>query len=412
MRVLLSDGSGLTARQCATQLAAAGHEVGVLSADPFALTRFTRHVRRFHRVPPFGDEPMKWMSAALVILDRERALGRAVDVLLPTQEQVVVLTQAADDVRSRGVYLAVPTTTALGRVFDKVSAAATMDALGVPQPPTVIARDRRQLLAHTSFPVFVKAPLGTATTGVRLVSGAAQLIELATKLGDDVFVDGGLVLQQPVRGELVMVQGVFDAGRLIAWHANARTREGVNGGASGKRSTPLAAAAEYLVALGEGLGWHGALSFDLIVPTDSRPPVVIDTNPRLVEPGNAWRAGTDLVAAMLAVSRGDHPTTAQRTSQPDAATHQLLLAVLAAAAGGRRAVCHELLDAVRHRGPYDGSAEELTPLSHDPLTAVPIVVAAVVALLGTRLAHRLSAGTVSNYALSVHGWRQLRSAAA
>lgn len=28
MRVLLSDGSGLTARQCASQLAAAGHEVG------------------------------------------------------------------------------------------------------------------------------------------------------------------------------------------------------------------------------------------------------------------------------------------------------------------------------------------------------------------------------------------------
>src|SRR5215218_2355596 len=186
MRVLLSDGSGLTARQCATQLAAAGHEVGVLSADPFALTRFTGHVHRFHRVPPFGHQPLTWIAAVLAILDREQAVGRPVDVLLPTQEQVMALALGAEDVRSRGVALAVPTTAALGRVFDKVSAAATLEEIGVPQPVTVVARDRRQLLAQTRFPVFVKAPVGTATAGVRLVRAAAELIELANGLDDQV----------------------------------------------------------------------------------------------------------------------------------------------------------------------------------------------------------------------------------
>ncbi len=38
MRVLLSDGSGLTARQVATQLSVAGHVVEVLTADRLALT--------------------------------------------------------------------------------------------------------------------------------------------------------------------------------------------------------------------------------------------------------------------------------------------------------------------------------------------------------------------------------------
>ncbi|MGO9077416.1 MAG: hypothetical protein ACLQDY_00005 [Streptosporangiaceae bacterium] len=46
MRVLLSDGSGLTARQAAGLLANAGHHVEVLSPDPFCLARFTRRVRR------------------------------------------------------------------------------------------------------------------------------------------------------------------------------------------------------------------------------------------------------------------------------------------------------------------------------------------------------------------------------
>lgn len=419
MRVLLSDGSGLTARQCATLLHAAGHEVGVLSADPFALTRFTRCVKRFHRVPPFGHEPVAWLAAALAVLDRERAAGRPVDVLLATQEQVMVLARHADEVRGRGVHLAVPPASALDRVFDKVSASTTLTGLGVPQPSTVVAKDRAQLLAHTDFPVYVKTPVGTATTGVRLVTSAMELATLADDpaalggvLGEDgVFADGGVLLQRPVPGDLLMVQGVFDSGRLVAWHANTRARSGVNGGASGKRSTPLPAAAEYLTRLGEGLSWHGALSFDLITPPEPAPPVVIDINPRLVEPGNAFRAGTDLVAAMLAVSLGQHPAAAP-PSQSGATTHQLLLALLAAASGGRRAVCRELADALRRRGPYAGSAEELTPLAHDPRTAVPVVTATVAALLGPHRAGRLSTGTVSNYALSVDGWRKLRAATA
>ena len=53
MKVLLSDGAGLTARQTATLLAGAGHRVEVLSPDPFCLCRFTVHVRRVHRAPPW-----------------------------------------------------------------------------------------------------------------------------------------------------------------------------------------------------------------------------------------------------------------------------------------------------------------------------------------------------------------------
>jgi len=49
VRVLLSDGSGLTAGQTAAQLADAGHTVGVLSPDPVCLARFTRRVRHVWR---------------------------------------------------------------------------------------------------------------------------------------------------------------------------------------------------------------------------------------------------------------------------------------------------------------------------------------------------------------------------
>jgi len=127
VRVLLSDGSGLTARQCATVLAEAGHEVEVLSPDPLCLCRFTRHVRRVHRVPAYGADPLDWLDAALACYARG-----GFDVLLPTQEQVAVLSRLAKRLDDVGVVTAVPPFDALMCVQDKLSAVATLTRLGLP----------------------------------------------------------------------------------------------------------------------------------------------------------------------------------------------------------------------------------------------------------------------------------------
>jgi hypothetical protein len=57
LRVLLSEGSGLTSRQVATRLGALGHHVEILSSTPVCLTRFTNRVRALHRVPRFATGP-------------------------------------------------------------------------------------------------------------------------------------------------------------------------------------------------------------------------------------------------------------------------------------------------------------------------------------------------------------------
>ena len=81
MRILLSDGSGLTSRQVAGRLGSLGHEVEILSSSRLCLTRFTRHVRAVHDVPQFGLDPLGWLAAA------ERIAGdRKIDLLMPTQE--------------------------------------------------------------------------------------------------------------------------------------------------------------------------------------------------------------------------------------------------------------------------------------------------------------------------------------
>ena len=391
MRVLLSDGSGLTSRQVATRLAADGHAVEALAPDPFCLARFTRHVRQVHRVPAYGLDPRGWLEAAPGVLRSGRH-----DVFFPTQEQAALLSREADAVRSLGAGLAVPPFESVLRVQDKLAAHATLTEVGLPQPAGFVAHGPDEV----TLPAFVKAPVGTATMGVTYARDRSDLAGLA-------FDDNGMLVQEPVAGPLVMVQAVFDHGRLVAWHANLRVREGVRGGASHKESVSLPVVGEHLAALGEALGWHGALSLDAIVTRDG--PCYIDVNPRLVEPGNAWRAGTDLVGTMLSLSLG-HAVEPAAPSRPGVRTHQTLLALLGAAqrGDGRRGVRGELRAARRGRGDYAGSVEELTPLRGDSPAALMLAGVAGALLAQPSSWEWFSSGSVEAYALTPEAWRTVR----
>lgn len=402
MRVLLSDGSGLTARQCATVLSEAGHAVAALTPDPLCLCRFTRHVRRLHRVPGYGTDPYRWLDAALSVYQANRY-----DVLFPTQEQVAVLSAAAEQLQRSGIVTAVPPFAALRQVQDKLSAHATLARVGLPQPAAEVVKERETLAAWTDFPVFVKAPIGTAAGGVRRVASAAELRAWLDGPGwwSAAFDTGGVLVQAPVDGQLAMAQSVFAGGDLVAFHANVRLQEGARGGACRKRGLDLPAVREYLTALGKELGWHGALSADVMLGPSG--PAFIDINPRLVEPVNALRSGVDLVTAMLHVA-GAAPAGAQPAAPSGALTHQLLLAVLGAAqhSGKRRRVIAELLSAALHFGAYRGSTEELTPIRRDPIAAVPVLLALATAVR-PRSWTWFASGSVDGYALTPAGWRQI-----
>jgi glutathione synthase/RimK-type ligase-like ATP-grasp enzyme len=426
MLILLSDGAGLTARQCATVLARAGHRVEALSPAGLCLCRMTRHVRRVHDVPALGRDPFAWLEAALDV-----AVRRGADVLLPVQEQVAVMAVARDRIEAAGLATAVPGFAALAQVQDKVSAFRTLARVGVPQPPAVVAATAAEVEAAgtelarpglAGWPLFVKMPIGTASAGVRRAGSPDELRQVAAdyeRLG--AFGPEGLLVQQPVAGPLAMVQAVFARGELVAFHACQRVREGSSGGASHKLGLDLPEAREHMARLGAALDWHGALSADVIIGPDG--PRFIDINPRLVEPVNALASGVDLAGALVEVARAPARSPArssvrsgsvrpQPAAVPGARTHQLLLAVLGAAhQGGRRAVARELVRAVLHRGEYRGSREELTPGRADPLAPLPVLVIALATLIRPDAWRRFVGGSAGAYSLTPAAWRQIRRAA-
>jgi predicted ATP-grasp superfamily ATP-dependent carboligase len=397
MRILLSEGSGLTSRQVAGQLGSLGHEVEILSSSRICLTRFTRHVRAVHDVPRFGSDPFGWLAAAERI-----AADRKADLLFPTQEQVTVLAA-----RQHRVATIAPPFASLARVQDKISAFRTLQAIGAPQPQSFVISSADDLRDVASYPVFIKRPVSTASSGVRRATNAQELAAAARELG---LGQSDLIAQRQTSGPLAMVQAVAERGRLIAHHACLRLREGVGGGASLKESADLPGLAHMLAQLVEVLDWHGALSMDLIVADGG--PAIIDVNPRLVEPANALAAGVDLVAAMLDVV-GDAPAQQRPSGAPGVRTRQTLLAILGAAErhGARGAVLREAFDAILARGVYAGSLEELTPVADDPLAAVPVVAALAASLIYPPLWRKFHTGAVGPYAVTPEAWNEIMAAA-
>jgi hypothetical protein len=419
MLILLSDGAGLTARQCATVLARAGHRVEALSPAGLCLCRMTRHVRRVHDVPALGRDPSGWLEAALDVAAR-----RGADVLLPVHEQVAVMALARDRIEAAGVATAVPGFAALAQVQDKVTAFRTLARAGVPQPPAVVAATAAEVeaagaeltgagLAGTGlagWPLFVKTPIGTASAGVRRAGSPGELRQVAAdyeRLG--AFGPEGVLVQQPVAGPLAMVQAVFARGELVAFHACQRVREGASGGASHKLGLDLPEARKHMAGLGAALDWHGALSADVIIGPDG--PRFIDINPRLVEPVNALASGVDLARALVEVARSGSSRIPQPAAAPGARTHQLLLAVLGAAhQGGRRDVARELVQAILHRGEYRGSREELTPGRGDPLAPLPVMAIALATLIRPDTWRHFVGGSAGAYSLTPAAWRELTRA--
>ncbi|HSA53061.1 MAG TPA: hypothetical protein VLH10_23495 [Yinghuangia sp.] len=391
----------MTSRQVAVLLAEAGHDVDLLAPAGRPPLRYPSSLQRAYVVPAFGADPWGWLNAAEKIV---REGGH--DVVIPTGDQVAVFSRTDVALTWLAGRVAVPRFPALERVQDKISAAVTLTEIGLPQPESFVVRSAEALRQISDPPLYVKLPIGSASTGVHHVTRREELLRLADRLDTEgaFATDGGLLVQQPVQGPVISAQSVFDNGRLVAAHSYLHTRPGSRGGAAGKRGVDLPSVSEHITLLGAHIGWHGALSMDGILTDDG--PVWIDVNPRLVEPANAARSGVDLLGALIAVSLGQSPSSLP-VGEPDVVTHQFVQALWAAGEQSRRAVWRELWHAATRTGPYRDSTEELLAPLREPKAIAGLFglcAALVTAPAGTL---RRAVRNADRNAMTAHTWQRI-----
>jgi predicted ATP-grasp superfamily ATP-dependent carboligase len=400
LRVLVSEGSSTSAREAITILGLSGHHVEVCDPSPWCLARFSRFVRKFHHCPGLRTDP----AGYLAFIERLIATGRF-DVLLPTHEQGFLFARVKPRLEGR-IGLALPGFDSYRTAHSKAGFSRLLDRLALPQPPTRIVTSAQALREAIRFPAVVKTSVGTASRGIWFVRHADDLEDALRDLAtSDAFADEVLV-QDLVAGTTEKAQSVFCRGRMLGFHGYRQVAPGVGGGEAIKQSVSRPQVRGYVEAVGQALDWHGALSVDYIMPHDDATPLLIDCNPRLVEPMNAYRSGIDLVGLLLRLSLGETPAPLPE-SREGVLTHLAMQALLGSASrGGTRSdIIRECGQLAAASGPYAGSREELTPVGLDWISAVPLAVTAGFLLASPAFAIKLARGGFGAHLLDVRSIR-------
>jgi predicted ATP-grasp superfamily ATP-dependent carboligase len=404
LRVLVSEGNSTSAREAITILGMSGHLVEVCDPSPYCLARFSRFVRKFHRCPGLRDDP-----AGFLRFVEELLAARHFDVLLPIHEQGFLFARARQRLEHR-VGLALPGFENYRTAHSKAGFSRLLDRLGLPQPATRIVKSASELRDAIRFPSVVKTSVGTASRGIWFARDEADLKRALQDLDTSgAFVDEVLV-QDLVAGTIEKAQAVFCRGTLLGFHAYRQIAGGAGGGEAIKQSVSRPEVRTLLATIGEKLAWHGALSVDYVLPDDSATPLLIDCNPRLVEPMSAYLAGLDLVGLLLALSQGETPAAAAE-SRAGVRTHLAMQVLLGCASRGgtRRDLVRECWRLLVGSGPYADSAEELTPVRLDWFSAVPLVMTAIFLLAVPKRAATLARGGWGAHLLDPRSIRLIES---
>ena len=373
LRVLVSEGSSTSAREAITILGLSGHHVEVCDPSAHCLARFSRFVRKFHRCPGLRNDPAGFLAFVEQMLARERF-----DVLLPTHEQGFLFARVRGRALEGRIGLALPSFESYRAAHSKAGFSRLLDQWKLPQPPTRIVKSARAVRDAVGFPAVIKTSIGTASRGIWFVRNADDLEMALRDLGaGDAFADEVLV-QDLITGTTEKAQSVFCRGRLVGFHAYRQVAAGVGGGEAIKQSVSRPHGARAISRqIGGHLGWHGALSVDIIMPDDGTAPLLIDCNPRLVEPGNAYRAGIDLVGYCCVYRKARRRSRCRKAARACSRIwrcRRCSAAHRAAARGGD--IIRECGRLFTASGPYAGSREELTPVRLDWFSAVPLAMTA------------------------------------
>lgn len=405
LRILIPEGSSLSAREAIAALGPLGYALDVCDPNPLCVCRFSRFVRNFYRCPRMGQDPGAYYAFLLDLIQRNHYA-----VLLPIHENAMLFSRAAGRL-SQLTGLAVAKFEAFERLQSKVAFTLLLDELDLPHPPTRFITSLETFETCREYPYYVKLAYGTAGFGTWRVANSTEQAGVIQSLQQHGFFEKGhpLLVQSVAPGILEVAQSVFDQGRLIAVHCYRQTAVGVGGSAAARVGIQRPQVLRHLEKIGAALHWHGSLMLDYIYDETSGQIAYIDPNPRLGETMNAAFSGVNLAQFVVRLSLGESIATFCEDRE-HLESHILITLLLGIAlrTGKRLDLIKELLAALLKTGRYRNSREDFASLRRDFLSLIPLLQVAAALLVRPQNALHLASQAVDNYALTQAAIDQIR----
>lgn len=344
IKILLPEGSSLSAKQAINALGPLGYAVSICDPNPLCICRFSKYIKDYYRCPPVGKDPIGYLNFVIELLAKENF-----DVLLPVHEQAFLFSKAYKIISSY-TNIAVSDFPSFAIMQSKVEFSKLLDELDLPHPMSFYIKSSEEIGGINLFPCYVKLAYGTAGNGTWKVNNILQMESLVKRLNFEGLLNGEreILVQSVVNGSLGVTQSLFDHGELFSVHHYELRSEGVGGSASAKVGVNHPKVREHIRLIGKHLKWHGPLMLDYIYDHTTQQPYYIEANPRIGETMNATFSGTNLVELLVRLSRGDlnikHPNP-----QYGIRTHSLIAILIgdaAAGGGGRRRLLVEIIQAI------------------------------------------------------------------
>jgi predicted ATP-grasp superfamily ATP-dependent carboligase len=392
---LFTEGASLSARQTLYPLGPY-YDIDVIDPDPLCQCRFSSYVGRFFRSPSFSKQPAEFLRFVAKLVRMRRY-----DVLLPTHEQVYLLSRFRNAFTPH-VGLALPEFAAMERMQNKAEFSRLLAELGLPQPDSLVVQTRDDLNRDWQYPFYMKLAHSTAGGGVFRIENRQALDRCLDEVERKGLFGRGseAVVQQPARGVLSTVQAVFSQGAMIGIHCFEARRLGVGGMSTARTSVDHPLVREHVARIGRHLGWHGALFIDYFFDAETSRPEYIECNPRIGETVNAMLAGVNLPRLLVQISRGESPAPAS-LNRVGVRTHNLFMILMSAAydGAGRGTLLREITECIRGRGLYENGEDDITRPREDSLSRLPRIWVTAQLLAWPGIARRIVAKTVENYSL-------------
>jgi lipopolysaccharide/colanic/teichoic acid biosynthesis glycosyltransferase len=299
-RVLVTYGWCRTAYVVCERLALAGFKVSACGDSVLCMTRASRYVDTFDRIPdPFANPRLYAVAVG------ETARRRGAGLIVPVHEDFVPL-QEFRDALPPGVIVAGPPQPQGCEVLDKANLVRIAEEAGIPAPRTFAPgsiEEAEQILRSIALPVVLKPRRGNGGKGVIVVrdaaQGAADYAHVVERFGLEA---GGLpLIQEHISGDPMGACFLSVNGEMKACFVERYLRCKQAGiGTSVLREPVVDSGIEaYAARLCKELSWTGVGHLDFIVSEGT--PYLLELNPRFWGALNlAVQNGFDFPAALAA----------------------------------------------------------------------------------------------------------------